>query len=567
VAIGKWGLQGGGEGPKSNPGPNWPAHPLNRGFDYYYGYIRHGDGHEHYPKEGLYNKNVGKEVWDDRTEVSAGLDRAYTADLWTARTKKWIVDHAHSAPNQPFFIYLAYDTPHAVLELPTGPYPAGGGLSGGVQWLGTPGHMINTAEGKIDSWIHPDYRDATYDDDHDPKTPAKPWPDVYRRYATSVRRIDDGVGDLMQLLRDLHLDQNTIVVFTSDNGPSIESYLPAKITPQFFSSYGPFDGIKRDCWEGGFRVPTIARWPARIPAGTVVDRPSASWDWLPTFADAAGLPAPARTDGVSLLPELAHGGQQREGVLYFEYLFRGRTPDFPEFEPGHRNRVRNQMQAIRLGDFMGVRYDVKSASDDFEIYNVATDPKEARNLGAEPAEAALQARMKAEVLQRRRPDPDAPRPYDAALVPASAPATAPVAGVHWSYYEGAQPWVPDFAPLKPAAAGDSARPAADVRRRDGAFGLWFTGYVRVPADGEYTFTLRASTGAVLRLHGATVIDADYGYSAGSERSGRIRLQAGLHPISLSYLHGGAGRAALELDWTGPGLEKQPVPADVFFREP
>ena len=155
AAIGKWGLQGLGKD------TNWPAHPLNRGFDYYYGYMRHGDGHEHYPKEGLYDGV--KQVWENRTEVSKDLDKCYTGDLWTAVAKRWIVDHERGKDaNKPFFMYLAYDTPHAVLELPTQAYPKGGGVKGGMQWLGKPGQMINTASGKIDSWVHPDYANATW---------------------------------------------------------------------------------------------------------------------------------------------------------------------------------------------------------------------------------------------------------------------------------------------------------------------------------------------------------------------------------------------------------------------
>src|SRR5690606_18266298 len=104
---------------------------------------------------------------------------------------------------------------HAVLELPTQAYPAGSGKNGGLQWLGTPGRMINTASGVPDSWIHPDYANAVYDHDNNPATEDVEWPDVYKRYATSVRRIDDGVGDIMSLLKDLKIDSNTMIVFTS----------------------------------------------------------------------------------------------------------------------------------------------------------------------------------------------------------------------------------------------------------------------------------------------------------------------------------------------------------------
>src|SRR3546814_4858316 len=88
--------------------------------------------------------------------------------------------------------------------------------------------MINTASGTPDSWMHPDYEKATWDHDGDPATPEQPWPDTYKRYATAVRRIDDAIGDLRQLLKDLKIDSNTLIVFSSDNGPSQESYLPKR---------------------------------------------------------------------------------------------------------------------------------------------------------------------------------------------------------------------------------------------------------------------------------------------------------------------------------------------------
>ncbi|WKX78367.1 sulfatase-like hydrolase/transferase [Zobellia laminariae] len=135
AAIGKWGLQGSSKW--SENGDSWPAHPNNRGFDYYYGYIRHRDGHEHYPVEGVYRGK--KEVYENKNEVSKGLDKCYTGDLWTAVAKKWIVKQVKDKKeSEPFFMYLAFDTPHAVLELATQAYPEGGGLNGGLQWVGKP---------------------------------------------------------------------------------------------------------------------------------------------------------------------------------------------------------------------------------------------------------------------------------------------------------------------------------------------------------------------------------------------------------------------------------------------
>ncbi|HVM47594.1 MAG TPA: sulfatase-like hydrolase/transferase [Candidatus Acidoferrum sp.] len=564
VAVGKWGLQGGAESADSPAA--WPAYPTRRGFQEFFGYVRHKDGHEHYPKEAPYTEKAqSKEVWDGTNNITALLDKCYTADLWTAWAKRWIVEHRHARPGQPFFMYLAYDTPHAVQELPTQAYPPGGGLHGGLQWLGTPGHMISTASGKVDAWVHPDYADATYDHDHNPATPEVAWPDVYKRYATAIRRIDDAVGDLLKLLHDLDIDGHTLVVFTSDNGPSIESYLPKRpLRADFFESFGPFDGIKRDCWEGGERVPTLACWPGHIPPGKVVSRPSISYDWLRTFAEAAGLPAPARADGVSLLPEMTgQGKQQDRGYVYVEYYEHGRTPNYSVFTPAHRNRQRAQMQVVRMGDYAGVRYDIQSQADPFEIYEVSADPKEAKDLGLQMP--ALQQQMKDLVLQVRRPNESAPRPYDNELVPPVA-ARPVVAGVEWKAYEGSYPWVPDLEGLEPKACGTCSGPDLSKRTRDNDMGMFLRGYLSIPTDGEYAFYLRADTGALLRIHDATVIDADFGYTANQEAAGRIRLRAGLHPFRLYYARRSAGVPVLQLSWSGPQIPKAAIPSEVFRRE-
>lgn len=560
VAIGKWGLQG-----KDDTPPNWSGHPLNRGFDYYLGYIGHYEGHEHYPKEGI--NNGSKDVWENRTNIAPELDKCYTADLWTAFAKKWIVDHEKGKDAQkPFFMYLAYDTPHAALELPTQAYPKGGGLNGGLQWIGKPGHMINTASGKVDSWIHPDYAQATYDDDHDPSTPEVPWPDVYKRYATDTRRIDNAVGDIMQLLKDLKIDNNTLVVFTSDNGPSIESYLKDEpIQPTFFSSFGPFDGIKRDCWEGGVRMPTIARWPGQIPEGGEIQSPSISYDWMATFADIAGLPAPAVCDGVSLVPSLTHRREQPASNIYVEYYQPGITPKFKDFTPEHRGRRRNQMQMIRLGNYVGVRYDIKTADDDFEIYNVVDDPQETRNLAGQPDMAVLQKKFKAKALQSRMPNNTAYRPYDKTLIPSDGNVKVED-GIQWKAYDGIFPWVPNVATLTPSESGITSQPTVKVREGKSNEALYFNGYIRVPQDGEYTFYLQANTGALLRIHNATVIDADYENFQNSPKNGTIHLSAGLHPFRLYFMHKEKRKPSLKMEWSGPDIAKEPIPASVLFHK-
>lgn len=558
AAVGKWGLQGDDRWDKN--GASWPAHPNKRGFDYFYGYIRHKDGHEHYPKEGIYDGP--KEVYENYNNVADGLDKCYTADLWTAAAKKWIIEQKKTE-KKPFFLYLAYDTPHAVLELPTQPYPKGGGLNGGMQWIGKPSNMINTASGDVDSWIHPDYANATYDDDKNPDTPEVAWPDVYKRYATDTRRIDDAVGDIMQLLKDLNIDKNTMIVFTSDNGPSIESYLKDEpVKPTFFKSFGPFDGIKRDCWEGGVRIPTIAMWPGHIPSGEVVKTPSISYDWLSTFTEMAGIPAPANTDGISLLPSLTGKGKQKEGLVYVEYYQKGKTPKFSDFAKAHQGRRRNQMQMIRLGDFVGVRYDIQSQQDNFEIYNILKDPQQTTDLSGKPEMVSIQKKMKDMVLQSRRPIESAPRPYDNELIPV-VDTLNPAPGVTWNAFNGDFPWVPDTSFLTSSQSGLTNLPSVSIAKTNDVICL--TGYIKVPTSGNYTFSLFTNSGALLRIHNCTVIDEDFGFKGG-ERSGSILLEAGMHPFKLTYKRKANTKDELKLEWSGEGFAKQTIPASVFFHD-
>ncbi|WP_302014485.1 sulfatase-like hydrolase/transferase, partial [uncultured Akkermansia sp.] len=298
AAIGKWGVGGGGQ---SN-GPVTGG-PHQRGFNYFYGILDHLAGHFHYPSESRdifeYNGYASRPEWKNiKNQVP---QTAYSTDLFAARAKQWIVDQRKSArkTGKPFFLYLAFPAPHGNLVVPGAPYPSGGGLKGGLQWVKKNGtESVNTAfdaraEKDKDTYIYPD--NARFPND------------VAKRHSTMIRRVDDAVADLIHLLKDLKIDNNTMIVFTSDNGPHNEGGADPKHrhgaqNPQFFKSYGMMDGIKRDCWEGGMRVPTLVRWPARIPKGQISLQPGQFHDWLATLADVAGVPVPARSDGVSLLP-------------------------------------------------------------------------------------------------------------------------------------------------------------------------------------------------------------------------------------------------------------------------
>ncbi|MBI1344272.1 MAG: sulfatase-like hydrolase/transferase [Terrimonas sp.] len=547
AAIGKWGLQGEGKG------PDWPAHPLKRGFDYFFGYIRHRDGHEHYPKEGVYRDKT--EVWENGKNIAAGLDKCYTGDLWTAVAKKWITGQAQKK-DKPFFLYLAYDTPHAALELPTQAYPAGGGLRGGLQWLDQPGHMINTASGVPDSWMDPAFANATWDDDKNPATAEKPWPDTYKRYATIVARIDRQVGDLVQLLEDLHIANNTLLVFTSDNGPSDESYLPREYVPakpDFFNSFGPFDGIKRDVWEGGIRVPAIAVWPGSIPAKELVSDPSVSQDWLPTIANIAGLPAPAFSDGVSFWPLLAGKKAPEKRSVYIEYFVGGKTAGYQDFAPSHRNRVRKQMQMIRIGDTAGVRYDIQTGDDDFEIYDLKNDPQQINNLAKAEQLIYLQEYFKQEVLRRRAPDTTAPRPYDDMLIPALQRSNEVHAGVRWHFFQGDFLWLPAVGDLSASASG-KAPDLSSIKIPGSKQGLlYLEGYFRAPDDGRYTFDLSYEGSFLMKVYDINLFNNDEMFRNGYKKENSIFLKKGLHPFRLYFFKKQDQPLIMpELHWKGPG---------------
>lgn len=543
--VGKYGLQG----LEGNSPESWDAYPTKRGFDYFFGYVRHRDGHNHYPAHEV-RERPKVELYAGNEEISDQLRGAYTTDLFTGAAKKWITEQEQE--DQPFFLYLAYDTPHAGLEVASSPYPEGGGLDGGVQWIGEEDNYINTVGDSIDTYIHPDYAD-------------RDWPEPQQRFASMVRRIDNGVGDILELLKDLEIERNTMIVFTSDNGPHSESYGYGEYTPTFFDSFGPLDGIKRDTWEGGIRVPTIVYWPGNVPGGTMNDSPSGFHDWLPTFAEMAGLPAPARTDGVSLLPVLTGESGQHSGMVYIEYSQGGQTPEYEEFDASRRGQQRGQMQVLYLDGYKGVRYDIQSADDDFQIYDTREDPGETKDLaGSNGNFENLQQRMKDRVLQVRRPDTSAGRPYDETPVPALDVPEDLTPGLRYRAFEVATPWLPDVHTLEPSPEQSGITEGFDleVRTRDHNIVLEYVGLLEVPETGDYTFTLQTDRGALLRIHDATVIDADNKYDPGSNITSEIRLEEGYHPIQLVYVRSEEEEMpALQLQWSGPGFSQQEIGSD------
>lgn len=359
MAIGKWGVGGGGESKKPVT-----AHPLDKGFDSYYGFMDHMAGHTYYHYEGFI-RGAYMGLWDGRTKVTKEGEGIYSTDLFIARAKKDIDDAVKDHPEQPFFLYLAVNTIHGSgrcddtlankhsLHVPGRPYP-----KEGVTWPLKPEPLAAR-----NTWIDPRYRAFTNEN--------------MRRYATAISRLDEAMADLMDHLDKLGVAKNTIIIFTSDNGPTDEYGTDTR----FFESTGPFDGMKRDVYEGGMRVPTFV-WRQGGFAVHEDKAPSISWDWMPTLAQLAGVEKPAQCDGVSLWPRWgneAHAAKpSRIETAY--HGFKGWEQDYKEFAARKHNLVRGAQKMVREGDIVTLQAGGKDKP--WRKYDVVKDPHQDHDLNA-----------------------------------------------------------------------------------------------------------------------------------------------------------------------------------------
>ena len=176
-------------------------------------------------------------------------------------------------------------------------------------------------------------------------------------YAAMVSHMDTGVGKILALLKELKIDNNTLVIFTSDNGPT---YLGG-YDRQFFNGAGGLRGHKGNLYEGGLRVPMVVRWPGKIKANTVSDHISSFWDFMATAADLSKAKKP-KTDGISFLPELLGNKQKKHDTLYWEFYGYG------------------GWQVVRRGDWKAVRKNIHRGNMNIELYNLKKDPQEKKNV-------------------------------------------------------------------------------------------------------------------------------------------------------------------------------------------
>jgi arylsulfatase A-like enzyme len=313
--FGKWGL--GAPGSESDP---------TVFFDEFYGYNCQRQAHTYYPGHLWHNKN--RIPLDGTT---------YSHDLII----KAALDFIRTNEDGPFFCYMPVTIPHAAMHAPPE--------------------------------LHDKYRDLfpQFED----RVGRYSGPEVINpvaAFAAMVEHLDHGVGQVMNLLKDLDIEDNTLIIFTSDNGPHREG----GHDPDFWNSNGILRGIKRDLYEGGIRVPMIARWPDKIKPASTSDHVSAFWDMLPTFCDIAEISTPPDIDGISILPTLLSKNQRKHDFLYWEFTEQGGK------------------QAIRRGDYKAVKLDVLENPDSkIQLYNLANDLQEEKNIADQHPEIIKEIRM------------------------------------------------------------------------------------------------------------------------------------------------------------------------------
>lgn len=315
-AMGKWGL-----GMFNTTGS-----PLKHGFDFFFGYNCQAHAHTHYPTY-LYRNAERFEIQEN--DGKGG--KVFSHDLFEKEALGFI--HAHKA--EPFFLYLPVTVPHVAVQVPE--------------------DSLAEYKGKLGD-------DPAYDG----KKGYLPNPNPHATYAAMVTRMDRTLGRIRELLKELKLDENTLFIFTSDNGPT---HNVGGADSTFFESAGKLRGLKGSMYEGGIRVPFIAAWPGKIKAGSTSDVPLYFPDVLPTFGALTGYDAPKNIDGISFLPTLLGSGEQKQHeFLYWE-------------SGGYTGQ-----QAAIAGKWKAFRANLNKGAVKTELYDLSADPYEEHDLAAERPE-------------------------------------------------------------------------------------------------------------------------------------------------------------------------------------
>ena len=316
-AFGKWGLGG----------PGTEGVPEKQGFDEFFGFNCQALAHNYYPEYLWHN---------DQKVILDGNKNGGTAQYAHDEYHKIALQFIEKHKDVPFFMFCPYVIPHAELLAPED------NLMEEFK-----GKFTETSFAGIDSGPH--YRKGGYGSQEKPKA----------AFAAMVSRLDRSVGEIMAKLKESGIEKNTLVIFTSDNGPHLEG----GADPDFFRSSGPLRGYKRSLYEGGIRIPFVASWPVMISSGKTSDYPSAFWDFLPTAAELAGVRLSKPTDGISMIPVLTGKGIQKEHeFLYWEF---------------HEGGTK---QAVRMGKWKAVRFGTR---EPLELYDLDLDIHEDKNVAAQ----------------------------------------------------------------------------------------------------------------------------------------------------------------------------------------
>ena len=349
--VGKWGLGA----------PLTEGIPNEQGFDFFFGYNCQRQAHTYYPMHLWRNREkvvLGNELVPPRTGLEEGADpndpASYSKYTLSSYAPDLMLDEAlgfiDRNQSRPFFLYFASPIPHLPLQAPP-------------RWVEHYQAKLGPEE---------PYTGESYFPNWKPRA----------TYAAMISTLDEQVGRLIEKLKELGLYENTLILFSSDNGPTYTGgadTLYFDSAKPFRTEYGRGKGF---VYEGGVRVPMIASWPVRIQAGSTTDHVSAFWDVLPTLGDIAGFTVPQDVDGISFAPTLLGipDRQVRHEFLYWE---------FPEYQG---------QQAVRIGKWKGIRKDIFEGNMTLELYNLEEDPREENDVAAEHADvvAEIEAIMKRE---------------------------------------------------------------------------------------------------------------------------------------------------------------------------
>ena len=350
--VGKWGLGG----------PGGTGVPNKQGFDFFFGYLDQRQAHNYYPTHlwkneerfplrnkwfSPHQKHEGDPNDPASYEKYRGVD--YSIDFMTREAEGWLRANA----SRPFFLYFAPTIPHLALQVPDAALKEYEGRFPETPYLGDRQYLPH-------------------------RTPRA-------AYAAMITYLDTQVGRILDTLQAIGADDRTLVIFTSDNG-AIPRISPA----EFFESNKPLRGEKTNLYEGGIRVPMLARWPGHVRAGSTSDHVSANWDMWATFADLGAAEPPKQTDGISMAATLlGRGGQRQHQSLYWEFHAQGAS------------------QAVRMGRWKGIRRNIlKEADPPIELYDLERDMSETTDVARANPEVVKQI---AELMTRSRTPAVLPR--------------------------------------------------------------------------------------------------------------------------------------------------------------